>query len=157
MSHPLLLSHLPFPTSTSSSSITRPSTTVHHDHLQALPVDKQRHQESLWRENLQSGGNPRTTTHTKEESTRAGIGAGGNGSQNGSRADVGERGSQHCDADAAQKRTLAKNVGTTIQSKPSSTRTGEITIDRASWPTCKESVEVNLREKSCPRSRIVSG
>ena len=67
MSHPLLLSHLPFPTSTSSSSFTRPSTTVHHDHLQALPVDKQRHQVSLWRENLQSGGNPRTTTPTGYE------------------------------------------------------------------------------------------
>ena len=38
---------------------------VHHEHLHALPVDKQRHQESLWRENLQSGGNPRTTTTTK--------------------------------------------------------------------------------------------
>ena len=58
MSHPLLFSHLPFTTSTSSSSsFTLPSTTtqeheehpVHHAHLQALPVDKLRHQESLWR------------------------------------------------------------------------------------------------------------
>ena len=83
MSHPLLLSHLPFTSSTSSSSFTLPSTTtqehaaqpvqhghlqehpVHHAHLQALPVDKQRHQESLWRENLQSGGNPRTTAPTE--------------------------------------------------------------------------------------------
>ena len=78
MSHPLLLSHLPFTTSSSSSSFTLPFTTtpehalhdllqehpVHHAHLHALPVDKQRHQESLWRENLQSGGNPRTTTPT---------------------------------------------------------------------------------------------
>ena len=31
------------------------------------PVDKQRHQESLWRENLQSGGNPRTTPSTGYE------------------------------------------------------------------------------------------
>ena len=80
MSHPLLISHLPFTTSTSSSSFTLPSTTtqehaaqpvqhdqlqkhpVHHQLLQALAVDKLRHQESLWRENLQSGGNPRTTT-----------------------------------------------------------------------------------------------
>ena len=85
MSHPSLLSHLPFTTSTSSSSFTLPSTTkqehaaksgqhdhlqehpVPHEHLQALPVDKQRHQESLWRENLQSGGNPRTTTPTGYE------------------------------------------------------------------------------------------
>ena len=84
MSHPLLLSRLPFTTSTSSSSFTLPSTTtpentlqsgqyghlqehpMHHEHLHALPVDKQRHQESLWRENLQSGGNPRTTTPTQQ-------------------------------------------------------------------------------------------
>ena len=83
MSHPLLLSHLPFTSSTSSSSITLPSTTTqehaaqpvqhghlqehpaHHAHLQALPVDKQRQQESLWRENLQSAGNPRTTAPTE--------------------------------------------------------------------------------------------
>ena len=75
MSHPYWLTHLPFTTSTSSSSFTPPSTTtpehaaqlvqhdqlrehpIHHAHLQALPVDKLRHQESLWRENLQSGGN----------------------------------------------------------------------------------------------------
>ena len=37
---------------------------VHHAHLHALPVDKQHHQESLWRGNLQSGGKPRTTTPT---------------------------------------------------------------------------------------------
>ena len=79
MSRPLLLSHLPFTTSTSSSSFTLPSTTtpkhalqsgphdllqehpVRHAQIHALPVDKLRHQESLWRENLQSGGNPRTT------------------------------------------------------------------------------------------------
>ena len=85
MSHPLLFSHLPFTTSTSSSSFTLPSPTTqehaaqsvqnghlqehpaHHAHLHALPVDKQRHQESLWRENLQSGGNPRTTTATGYE------------------------------------------------------------------------------------------
>ena len=36
-------------------------------HLQALPVDRQHHQESLWRENLESGGNPRTTTPTGYE------------------------------------------------------------------------------------------
>ena len=82
MSHPLLLSHLPFTTSTSSSSFILPSTTtpehalqrgqhdllqehpVHHQLLQDLRVDKQRHQEPLWRENLQSGGNPRTTFST---------------------------------------------------------------------------------------------
>ena len=75
MSHPLLLSHLPFTTSTSSSSFTLLSTTtpehaaqsgqhdllqehpVHHQFLQDLPVDKRRHQEPFWRENLQSGGN----------------------------------------------------------------------------------------------------
>ena len=80
---PLLFSHLPFTTSTSSSSFTLPSATtqehaaqsvpqdqlqehpVHHAHLQALPADKLRHQDSLWRENLQSGGNPRTITSTR--------------------------------------------------------------------------------------------
>ena len=71
----------PFTTSTSSSSFTLPSTTqeqaaqsvqqeqlrehpLRHAHLQAPSVDKLRHQESLWREDLQSGGNPRTTTPT---------------------------------------------------------------------------------------------
>ena len=79
MSDALLLSQLPFATSTSSSSFTLPSTTTpehalqsgqhdllqehpvhraHRAHLHALPFDKQRHQESFWRENLQSGGNP---------------------------------------------------------------------------------------------------
>ena len=38
---------------------------VHPAHFQALPVDKLRHQESLWREDLQSGGHPRTTTPTR--------------------------------------------------------------------------------------------
>ena len=82
VSHPLLLSHLPFTTSTSSSSFTLPSSTtpehapqlgqhdllqehpVHHKPPEDLPVDRQRHQESLWRENLQSGRNPRTTFST---------------------------------------------------------------------------------------------
>ena len=80
MSH-LWLSHLPLTTSTSSSSSTLPSATqehaaqsvqqeqlrehpVHHAHPQAPSVDKLRQQESLWREDLQSGGNPRTTTPT---------------------------------------------------------------------------------------------
>ena len=76
VSHPLLLSHLPFTTSTSSSPFTLPSTTtqehaaqsgqhdhlhehqVHHEHLHALPVDKQRHQESLGRKDLQSWRKP---------------------------------------------------------------------------------------------------
>ena len=40
---------------------------VHHAHLQAASVDKLRRQESLWREELQSGGNPRTTTPTGYE------------------------------------------------------------------------------------------
>ena len=54
-----------------SSSPTYPSThrehPVHPAHLQAPSVDKLRHQESLWREDLQSGGNPRTTTPTGYE------------------------------------------------------------------------------------------
>ena len=37
---------------------------AHQAHLQAASVDKLRRQESLWREDLQSGGNLRTTTHT---------------------------------------------------------------------------------------------
>ena len=71
MFHPCwTLPDLPFTTSTSSSSFTLPSTTTpehaaqpvqhnqlrehpgRHAHLQALPVDKLRHQESLWREDL---------------------------------------------------------------------------------------------------------
>ena len=80
MSRPLLFSHLPFTTSTSSSLslflLPRHKNKqhnryhlqehpVHHAHLQALPVDKLRHQETLWRENLQSARNPRTTTPTE--------------------------------------------------------------------------------------------
>ena len=75
-----MFSHLPSTTSTSSSSFTLPSTTtpehalqsaphdlfqehpVHNAHLRAPSVDNQRHQESLWRKNLQIGGNSRTTT-----------------------------------------------------------------------------------------------
>ena len=53
---------------TSSSSPTYPTTqrenAVHPAHLQAHHVDKLRHQESLWRKDPQSGGNPRTTTPT---------------------------------------------------------------------------------------------
>ena len=37
---------------------------AHQAHLQAASVDKLRRQESLWREDLQSGGNLRTTTPT---------------------------------------------------------------------------------------------
>ena len=59
--------------STSSSSPTCPTKqrehSVHPAHLQAPSVDKLRHQESLWREDLQSGGNPRTTTPTGYEPT----------------------------------------------------------------------------------------
>ena len=40
---------------------------VHHEHLQALPVDMQRHQESLWRENLHRVENPHKTTPTSYE------------------------------------------------------------------------------------------
>ena len=46
---------------------------VHHAHLQALPVDKLRHQESLWRENLRSCGNPRTRTPTGHEPKQLAI------------------------------------------------------------------------------------
>ena len=63
-----LFSHQSSSMSTSSSSPTCPTThrehSVHPAHLQALSVDKLRHQESLWSEDLQSGGNPRTTTPT---------------------------------------------------------------------------------------------
>ena len=69
MSHPWLFSHAPSSMSTSSSSPTYPTTqrehSVHPAHLQAPSVDKLRHQESLRREDLQSGGNPRTTTPTQ--------------------------------------------------------------------------------------------
>ena len=85
MCHPLLLSHLTRTTSTSSSSFTPPSFTTpehalqsgqhdllqehpeHNQPLRDLPVDKRRHQEQLWRENLQSGGNPRKTFSTQIE------------------------------------------------------------------------------------------
>ena len=71
MSHPRLFSHAPSAMSTSSSSPTYPTTqrehSVHPAHLQAPSVDKLRHQESLWREDLQSGGSPRMTTSTNYE------------------------------------------------------------------------------------------
>ena len=76
MSHPWL-SHLPLTTSTSTSSFALLSRTQkqHHrynqnnsentQYITHIPsVDKLRHQESLWREDVQSGGNPRTTTST---------------------------------------------------------------------------------------------
>ena len=91
MSHPLLLTHLPRTTST-SSSFTLPSTTtpehavqsgqhdllqehpVHHQALQAILVDKHRYQQLLWHENLQSDGNLRNTLSTiLEDSLGAGI------------------------------------------------------------------------------------
>ena len=69
MSHPWLFSHAPSSMSTSSSSPTNPTTqrehSVHPAHLQAHSVDKLRHQESLWREDLQRCGNSRTTTPTQ--------------------------------------------------------------------------------------------
>ena len=70
MSHPWLFSHALTSTSTSSSSSpTYPTTqrenSVHPAHLQVLSVDKLPRQESLWGKDLQSGGNPRTTIHTK--------------------------------------------------------------------------------------------
>ena len=68
MSHPWL-PHLPFAMSTSSSPL-YPSThrehSVHPAHLKAPSVVQLRHQEAEWREDLQSGGNPRTTTPTLE-------------------------------------------------------------------------------------------
>ena len=90
MSHPLLLSHLPCTTSTSSSSTSSSSfallstTTpehalhsgqhdllqehpVHHKLLRARPVEKDRYQEPLWRENMQSDGNLRNTFSTGYE------------------------------------------------------------------------------------------
>ena len=71
MSHPWLFSHAPSSLSTSSSSPTYPTTQrellIHPAHLQGQSVDKRRHQESLWREDLQNGGNPHTTTPTGHE------------------------------------------------------------------------------------------
>ena len=71
MSHPWLFSRAPSSMITSSSSPAFPSTqrehSVHPAHLQAPSVDKLRHQEPLWREDLQSSGNPRTTTPTGYE------------------------------------------------------------------------------------------
>ena len=59
MSHPWLFSHAPSSMSTSSSSPSNPTTQREHSvypgHLQDHSVDKLRHQESLWREDLQSG------------------------------------------------------------------------------------------------------
>ena len=82
MAHPLSLSHLPFTTSTSSSSFTHPSTTTpehalqsgEHDPLQEQPVHHELSPRFASRQaapsgvkNLQSGGNPRTTTPTDHE------------------------------------------------------------------------------------------
>ena len=64
-------SHASSSMSTSSSSpihlTTHREHSVHPAHLQAPSFDKLRHQESLWREDLQSGGNPRITTPTGYE------------------------------------------------------------------------------------------
>ena len=70
-SRPWLFSHALSFISISSASPTYPTThrehSVHPAHLQALSVDKLRHQESHWREDLQIGGNPRATTPTSYE------------------------------------------------------------------------------------------
>ena len=72
MSHPWLFSHAPSSMSTSSSSPAYPTTqrehSAHHAHLQDHLVDKLRHQESHWREDLQSGGTPCITTPTPSNS-----------------------------------------------------------------------------------------
>ena len=64
MSHPWLSSHAPSSISTSSTSPTTQRAHSVHPALQAPSIDKLRHQESLRRENLQSGGNTRKTTPT---------------------------------------------------------------------------------------------
>ena len=65
-------SHAPSSMSTSSSSPANRTTqrehSAHHALLQDHQVDKLRHQESLWREDLQSGWNPCTTTPTPSNS-----------------------------------------------------------------------------------------
>ena len=67
MSRPWLYSHAPSSMST-FSFFTYPTTqrehSAHPAHLQDHSVDKLRHQESLRLEDMQSGGNPRTTTPT---------------------------------------------------------------------------------------------
>ena len=62
------------------NTIISKNTQYNHELLQPLPVDKQRHQESLWRKNLQSGGNPRKTTPTgyQESLWRENLQSGGN-------------------------------------------------------------------------------
>ena len=74
MSHPWLFSHAPFSMSTSSSSSTFPSApqehavqSVYQEQLREHSVDEQRYPEPFCCENLQSGGNPRTTTPTGYE------------------------------------------------------------------------------------------
>ena len=71
MSDPWLFSHAPSSMSTSFSSPIYPTTqrehSVHPAHLQGPSVDKLRHQESVWRADLQRGGNPRATTPTGYE------------------------------------------------------------------------------------------
>ena len=72
MSHPWLFSHALSSMSTSSSySPTYPTTqrehSVHPAHFQAPSVDKLRHQESILREDMQSGGNPRTKIPTRND------------------------------------------------------------------------------------------
>ena len=63
------------PMSNSSSSPFYPFThrehSVHPAHLQVPSVDKLRHQESLWRDDQKSGGNPRTTIPTGCEPLRS--------------------------------------------------------------------------------------
>ena len=74
MSHPWLFSHALscMSTSFSSSSPAYPTTqrehSAHHALLQDHLVDNLRHQESLWREVLQTGENPCTTTPTPSNS-----------------------------------------------------------------------------------------
>ena len=67
LSRAFLHEHFLFFTYLSYHTTRKREHSAHPAHLQVPSVDKFRHQESLWREDLQSGGNPRTTTPTGYE------------------------------------------------------------------------------------------
>ena len=73
LSHPWLFSHAPSSTSTflffTLPVLPHTQNTQYIPNVSKIAVDKLRHQESLWREDLQSGGNPRTTTPTQAMSS----------------------------------------------------------------------------------------
>ena len=123
------------------SARAKSSTPDHHEHSEkSRNQDRGTHcnewsngKHQAWHENWKHDTN---AVRRQKENIRAGIDAGGIKSQNGSRADVDERDSQHSAADAAQKWTFAKTeVHSCAEQIKQHTDRWETTTDQVSWNT----------------------